>query len=31
MKTENEVVGDDVVEIIATKKDIWPQNIELVS
>lgn len=28
MATENEAVGDDMVEIIATKKDIWPQNVE---
>jgi len=28
MTSENEVVGDKVVEISTTKKDIWPQNIE---
>ena len=28
MAFENEVVGDDMVEISTTKTDIWPQNIE---
>ena len=28
MTNKNETVGDDVVEIITTKKDIWPQNVE---
>ncbi|KAL5135098.1 hypothetical protein HKD37_03G008088 [Glycine soja] len=28
MADENEVVGDDVVEIPHTKKDTWPQNVE---
>jgi len=28
MADENEVVGDNVVEIPQTKKDVWPQNVE---
>jgi len=28
MLDENEVVGDDMVEIPHTKKDIWSQNVE---
>ena len=28
MANENEAVENDVVEIIITKKDIWPQNVE---